>query len=117
MPDHINCIFQGIGAALVWWNVWALYRSKQARGVKWETTLYFALWGAWNLVFYSSLAQWWSFVAGVFLCGGNTAWVVLWFRYRGRCPGCEKCWNRKYHWCWSGCGCKYIVFGADNAKN
>lgn len=45
---------------------------------------FFWSWGIWNLFFYPSLGQWYSFVGGIALVAGNTVWVALALRYRNR---------------------------------
>lgn len=80
--DIINGLFEGIGSILCWVNTITLYKSKKVSGVYWPTTLFFSLWGIWNLVYYPSLNQTWSFYGGVFLVSGNISWVVLAIYYR-----------------------------------
>ena len=75
--DIINCSFEFIGAILCWKNAQKLYTDKVVAGVHWEVTAFFTIWGYWNLYYYPSLNQWLSFIAGVFLVTGNTAWVIL----------------------------------------
>jgi hypothetical protein len=41
------------------------------------TTLFFAAWGLWNLVYYPTLSAMASFIGGVALVAGNMAWVVM----------------------------------------
>lgn len=75
--DLINALFEFIGALLTWRNFVQLRRDRQVRGVYWPATAFWAAWGLWNLAYYPSLGQWWSFAAGVLLVAGNVAWVVL----------------------------------------
>lgn len=75
--DHINACFELLGALFTWRNAAQLYRDKEIRGVYWPTWVFFAAWGVWNLAYYPSLGQWWSFWAGALLVGGNLAWVAL----------------------------------------
>lgn len=74
--DHINGAFEMVGALFTWRNAWQLHRDKEIRGVYWPITGFFAAWGVWNLWYYPSLAQWWSFSGGVLLVLGNAAWVA-----------------------------------------
>lgn len=84
--DHINAAFELAGAFFTWRNALQLYRDREIRGVYWPAWLFFTAWGLWNLAYYPSLNQWWSFVAGVALVVGNVAWcgfaVWLWLRSR-----------------------------------
>lgn len=75
-PDFINGCFECVGAYFVWRNAWQLRKDREVKGVYWPTTVFFTVWGLWNLVFYSALEQWWSWAAGIVLMLGNVAWVV-----------------------------------------
>ena len=68
---------QIIGGLLCWFNVQKLLKDKSVVGVYWPIQAFFSLWGLWNLYYYPALGQWASFVGGLFLVLGNTAWVVL----------------------------------------
>ena len=83
-PDHINALFELVGAVATWRNAWQLYRDQELRGVYWPATAFFAAWGLWNLVYYPALGQWYSTIAGAVLVGGNLAWVMLAVRLRRR---------------------------------
>lgn len=76
-PDLINGLFELVGAGFTWRNAWQLRTDREIRGVYWPTSLFFAAWGLWNLVYYPALGQWISFTAGVVLVSGNVAWVVM----------------------------------------
>lgn len=75
--DAINGSFELVGAAVVWMNVVRLRRDRVVRGVYWPSIGFFAAWGFWNLYYYPSLDQWFSFSAGVVLVAGNAAWVMM----------------------------------------
>lgn len=75
-PDLINGLFELVGAGFTWRNAWQLRIDHEIRGVYWPTSLFFAAWGLWNLVYYPELGQWASFAAGVVLMAGNIAWVT-----------------------------------------
>lgn len=82
--DAVNAAFETLGAVLTWSNFVKLRRDREVRGVYWPVTAFFALWGAWNVIYYPALGQWLSAAAGVLLCAGNFAWVamVLWLKWR-----------------------------------
>ena len=80
--DVVNGSFEFVGAATLWANVWKLWKDKQIRGVHWGGALFFALWGGWNLVYYPTLGQWWSFAGGCAICAAEVAWLVLALKYR-----------------------------------
>lgn len=81
-PDHINALFEAVGAWFAWRNAWQLYRDKTVRGAYAPTWFFFTAWGLWNLWYYPALGQWYSFAAGVALAAGNAAWCALAVRYR-----------------------------------
>ena len=74
--DKINAIFQIIGALLIWKNALLLYKVKEVKGVYWPATAFFTIWGFWNIYYFPSLGQWFSFVAGIVLTVGNLAWTI-----------------------------------------
>ena len=76
-PNLINGLFKLVGAAFTWRNAWQLHTDREIRGVYWPTSLFFAAWGLWNLVYYPALGQWASFTCGVVLVSGNVAWVAM----------------------------------------
>jgi hypothetical protein len=80
--DTINALFEAGGAAAIWKSVFVLRHDRQVKGVYWPASIFYSLWGLWNLVYYPSLSQWWSAGAGAVLVTGNIAWVVLAIRYR-----------------------------------
>lgn len=80
--DWINASFEIVGAVLVWQNFRRLRRDRMVAGVDWRVQGFFTAWGYWNLVYYPSLGQWWSAVAGGVLAIGNTAWVVYYLYLR-----------------------------------
>lgn len=75
--DIINGLIELVGAGFTWRNAWELWKARELRGVYWPTSLFFTIWGAWNLYYYPSLGQWFSFYAGILLAMGNLAWVVM----------------------------------------
>ena len=79
--DIINGSFEFIGAYFTWMNAFKLYKDKEIKGIYWPTTLFFTLWGIWNLVYYPALEQWVSFAGGVVLVSGNVMWVILLIMY------------------------------------
>ena len=81
-PDLINGLFELAGAAFTWRNAIQLRRDREIRGVYWPTAGFFTAWGAWNLLYYPALGQWFSFAGGVLLVSGNIAWVAMALRLR-----------------------------------
>jgi hypothetical protein len=85
-PDLINASFEAGGALLLCLNVRRLWRDKQLAGVSLLPTVWFNLWGAWNLYFYAAVGQRLSWVAGIGVFAVNSAWVALalWFSFARR---------------------------------
>jgi hypothetical protein len=83
-PDTINGLFEFAGGFMLLRNALQLYRDKQVKGVHWMPTLFFTSWGVWNLYYYPSLDQWFSFAGGVFLVLTNALWLGQIFYYGKR---------------------------------
>jgi hypothetical protein len=83
-PDVFNALFEGVGGAMLWLNVRALYRAKRFAGVSVAPTSFFAAWGLWNLFYYPHLGQWWSFWGGVNICVANLVWLAQMVYYSRR---------------------------------
>lgn len=81
--DMINGFAEGGGALLMLMNIRRLTIDKRLAGVSLVPTLFFDTWGFWNLYYYPSLDQWWSFAGGAALVLANTAWTILAFYYGG----------------------------------
>lgn len=80
--DTINAVFEGGGACFLLLNVRRLYLDKKLAGVALAPTVWFNVWGAWNLFYYFQLGQYASWVAGVGVFAVNTSWVALALYYR-----------------------------------
>lgn len=83
-PDLINGVFEFVGSIALWMNVRRLYLDKQTRGVTWYTTGFFMAWGFWNLYYYPSLDQFWSFTGGVSIVTANSVWLGQMLYYKRR---------------------------------
>jgi hypothetical protein len=81
LGDAVNGLFETIGAVCIFANIRALLRDKQVRGVYWPATAFFWAWGIWNLWFYPSLGQWFSFAGGLLICACNFVWLALALTY------------------------------------
>ena len=75
--DFTNGSFEAIGAWGAWMNARRLYKDKQIKGVYWPLYFFYTLWGFFNLLYYPSLHQWFSTIAGAILVLGNLTWVIL----------------------------------------
>jgi len=75
-PDMVNGLFEIFGAAVLCLNVKAIRSSKTVRGMNPWTTVFFTSWGIWNLYYYPSLDQWFSFWGGVAIVVVNGVWLA-----------------------------------------
>lgn len=79
-PDIINACFEFAGGLALFGNVRKLHKDKQVKGVDWRSVFFFWSWGAWNMYYYPSLEQSFSFYAGAMLFGFNTVWLIqMWY--------------------------------------
>ena len=78
----MNALFEFIGGLFLWMNVITLYKDKATRGIYYPTVIFFFIWGVWNLWYYPSLDQWWSFIGGVWLATANLVWILLFMYYK-----------------------------------
>lgn len=79
--DLINGGFELAGAAFNCLSIRALLRDRQVKGVSPLPSLFFMSWGLWNLVYYPSLGQWWSFWGGVALAATTATWLGLYVHF------------------------------------
>jgi hypothetical protein len=82
MNDLINATFEFIGALFIMNHCRVLYKDKVVRGVSIISNIYFGSWGVWNLFFYPSLGQTWSFYAGITLTLSNAIWIAMMYHYK-----------------------------------
>lgn len=83
--DLINGLFEAGGALCTWHNAWQLHKDRgEVRGASPVLVTFMSVWGLWNLIYYPSLNQWFSFAAGIALVLGNLAWVaqLAWYRWQ-----------------------------------
>lgn len=80
--DYINGLFEFFGAYFVWMNFFTLKRDRNVSGVYIPTMVFFTAWGLWNLLYYPSLGQHFSFWCGILLAAGNVAWVGLYMKIK-----------------------------------
>lgn len=81
-PDHVNGIFELGGAMVLWSNVRQIRIHKVVTGFDPKTTMFFSVWGLWNLFYYSNLDQWMSFYGGVAITMVNLIWLIHVYYYR-----------------------------------
>ena len=81
-PDILNAAFECVGAMFIAADCIKLYFDRQLRGVYWPGRVFWALWGVWNVTYYPSIGQVWSFRAGLAVLAMNALWLMLAWRYR-----------------------------------
>lgn len=79
--DYINSVFEGGGAILQLLNTRQLLKDRTVKGVHWAPLAFWTAWGYWNVVYYSNLHQWFSFVGGLGVVAGNTLNLYLMWRF------------------------------------
>jgi len=83
IADLINASFEMLAGVSVLNHCRCVLRDKMVHGVSIISTVFFSLWGFWNMYYYPSLDQWWSFYGGLFIVTANCLWVLLMLKYRG----------------------------------
>ncbi len=86
IPDLINGAFESCGALLVLLHCRRVWIDQDVKGVSIFATAVFMLWGFWNLYYYPSLDQWFSFYGGMALVGANAMWLLLMLWYHPEGP-------------------------------
>ena len=84
--DILNGSFE-IGATVsISFNCLRVRKDKAVKGINAYATLYFSLWGMWNLFYYSHLDQWFSFLSGgtVVLINSYYVWLLIYYTRRER---------------------------------
>ena len=82
--DYINAIFEAAGVIFALYNCHVLTKHKAVQGVSILTTVFFTVWGGWNIHYYGSLEQPASMVAAAGLLMANSLWLSLWAYYTRR---------------------------------
>lgn len=102
--DYINAAFEAGGSTLLLLNVRRLHRDKRLAGVAILPTVWFNVWGAWNVYYYFHLGQYASWIAGFCVFGVNTTWVAMAIYYRRRQRSLEGIGNASF-----GCDVRIVV--------
>lgn len=84
VADAVNGVFEGGGSILIWLNVRHIVRDKVVRGISLLPSVFWTLWGFWNLYYYPHLHQWLSFAGGLGVVWGNFLWLALALYYTYR---------------------------------
>jgi hypothetical protein len=82
-PDVVNAAFEMCGAVFTFKNTLRVIQDRGYAGIYLPAIVFFFSWGGWNLYYYPSLGQWWSFGAGAALFLANLTWITA-MAYYGR---------------------------------
>ena len=82
IPDLINGLFECFGGFFILNHCRVLHKDKKVNGVSIISTIFFLLWGIWNIYYYPLLDQWISFMGGLFIVVSNLIWISLLLTYR-----------------------------------
>jgi len=77
MNDIVNAGFELLASLFILNHCRVLYQDKQVRGVSVLSSLFFTLWGLWNLYFYPAVNQSYSFYAGICVVVANAIYVAM----------------------------------------
>jgi len=80
--DMINALFELGGALAIIPSIKAALRDKQIMGLSIWSTVFFASWGWWNLIYYPHLDQMLSACAALLLAITNSIYLCLIWKYK-----------------------------------
>lgn len=80
--DAANGFLEALGGLLILNHCRVALRDRAVAGVSAASVAVFTAWGLWNLYYYPSLGQWYSFAGGLVPVVANALWVILLTRYR-----------------------------------
>lgn len=80
--DLANGAFEFLGSLFILNHCRTVLKDKTVAGVSIVSTVFFALWGVWNIYYYPSLGQWVSFTGGLCIAAANAYWISLLLKYR-----------------------------------
>lgn len=84
MSDFLNGLFEFVGSLFILSSCFRIHKDKKVHGITWYHVAFFMTWGYWNIYFYPSLGQWWSFAGGISVCLINTIWLAMILYYLRR---------------------------------
>ncbi len=84
IQDVINGSFEAFLGVLIWLNVYRLHKDKTIKGISLIPTVFYILWGFWNIYYYPYLGQIISMIGGIFIVLANTVWVAMAIYYRNK---------------------------------
>ena len=75
--DIITATFEMASTIFQVYNIRRLFIDKGISGVHWGQTALFMVWCVWNIYYYPSLGQLFSFGAAIIMLITNTIWVWM----------------------------------------
>jgi uncharacterized membrane protein YfcA len=82
IPDVVNGLFEFGGGVFILNHCRTLLKDKRVAGVSILSTVFFAMWGGWNIFYYRHLEQFASFSAGLLVLFANSLWIALMCYYK-----------------------------------
>lgn len=96
MLDAINGLFEVGLSLMLLLNLRRIRKDKKVEGFDWRVIGFTTMWGVWNLFYYPSLNQMFSFYAGIAVVAVNIAWLahVWYYHTRSGITGAQ--WRKMY---------------------
>lgn len=87
MLDSINALFEASASIFILLHVRRVWQDRLVRGVSVPAIGFFFLWGLWNIFYYPSIDQFYSFLGGLAVVAANFAYVasLIYFTWREKC--------------------------------
>lgn len=82
--DLINAFYEGGASLAVLNHCRILNAQKKVNGLSIASTVFFTSWGFWNMYYYNSLGQTFSWAAGFAVCFANCYYVSLLLKYKDK---------------------------------
>lgn len=80
--DLINAVYEAGASLAVLNHCRVINLHKKVAGTSIASTVFFTSWGFWNMYYYHSLGQMFSWGAGFTVCAANCYYVYLLLKYR-----------------------------------
>ena len=75
--DVVNACLNIGGAIAISTSIYRVLRDKMVRGVHWGMLIFFISWSCWNLLLYTHVGLWYSFLAGILMVLTEAAYLIL----------------------------------------
>lgn len=83
IADLINGSFEILGGLFILNHCRVVLKDKRVAGVSVVSVAFFTAWGFWNLYYYPSLNQWWSFAGGCVVVAAKLCGSLCYFAIGG----------------------------------